>query len=51
MPVKVERSLKREAHKHGFKTGGKRYNAYVYGTLAKLKKHNSRLSTSKRKHK
>jgi hypothetical protein len=38
MPAKMEKSLKQEALKHGFKKGGKRYNAYVYGTLAKLKK-------------
>lgn len=44
MPLKAERSLKREAHKHGFKTGSKRYRAYVYGTLNKLKKLHKRKS-------
>lgn len=38
MPLKMEKSLKHEAVKHGFKKGGKRYNAYVYGTLNKFKK-------------
>lgn len=36
MPKKVEAKLKREAKKKGF--GKKRTNAYVYGTLAKLKR-------------
>lgn len=35
MPIKVERKLKAEARRKGF--GKKRTNAYVYGTLAKLK--------------
>jgi hypothetical protein len=38
MPKKLELSLKRGAKKHRFKTGGKRYDAYVYGYLAKRKK-------------
>lgn len=36
MPVKVERRLMREARHKGLK--GRRYKAYVYGTLARLKK-------------
>lgn len=36
MPVKLERKLKREAKKKGLSE--KRMNAYVYGTLNKLKK-------------
>lgn len=36
MPEQLERKLKSEAHDKGFKTGSKRYNAYVYGTLNKL---------------
>jgi len=33
MPVKMERTLKKQARKKGLK--GKRANAYVYGTLRK----------------
>ena len=33
MPKKMERELKREARKKGYK--GKRADAYVYGTLRK----------------
>lgn len=40
MPKAVERKLKREARKKGF--GKKRTNAYVYGTLAKIKKRRRR---------
>lgn len=36
MPKKVEAKLKAEARKKGF--GRKRTGAYVYGTLAKIKK-------------
>jgi len=36
MPIKVERSLKRSAKKLGL--GKARKAAYVYGTLAKIKK-------------
>jgi hypothetical protein len=36
MPKKVERKLKAEAKKKGLK--GRRANAYVYGTLSKIKK-------------
>ena len=36
MPKKLEARLKREARKKGL--GKKRTGAYVYGTLAKLKK-------------
>lgn len=36
MPKKLEARLKREARAKGF--GRKRTNAYVYGTLAKIKK-------------
>lgn len=36
MPKKVEAKLKTEARKKGF--GRKRTGAYVYGTLAKIKK-------------
>lgn len=35
MPLKMERSLKAQARKHGFAPGSKRYDAYVYGTLRK----------------
>lgn len=38
MPVVVERKLKKQAKKLGFKPGSKRFNAYVYGTLAKIAK-------------
>lgn len=33
----MEKSLMRQARKHQFKKGSKRYNAYVYGTLQKHK--------------
>jgi len=36
MPLKLERKLKRQAKKKGFK--GKRADRYIYGTMAKLKK-------------
>lgn len=36
MPKKIERRLKATARKRGY--GKKRTGAYVYGTLAKLKK-------------
>ena len=36
MPVRVERRLRREARHKGLR--GKRFKAYVYGTLARLKK-------------
>ena len=36
MPLKLERRLRREARKKHL--GKKRTNAYVYGTLAKIKK-------------
>lgn len=35
MPKKLEAKLKRQARRRGF--GKKRTNAYVYGTLAKIK--------------
>lgn len=38
MPIKAEKSLKKEARKHNFKAGSPRYNRYVFGTLAKIKK-------------
>jgi hypothetical protein len=34
MPTRLEKALKREALKKGFK--GKRFDEYVYGTLRKL---------------
>jgi len=36
MPKVLEDKLKRQARKKGYK--GKRFDAYVFGTLAKLKK-------------
>jgi len=36
MPIKIERKLKAEARRKHL--GKKRTNAYVYGTLAKIKK-------------
>lgn len=35
MPKKLEEKLKKEAHKKGLK--GDRFNAYVFGTLSKVK--------------
>ena len=40
MPKKLERKLKAEAKKKGF--GKKRTNAYVFGTLFKIKKRKKR---------
>jgi len=37
MPKKLERILKRAAKKAGLKPGSDRYNAYVYGTLNRVK--------------
>lgn len=36
MPKELEKQLKKEAHKHHLE--GKRFNAYVYGTLGKIEK-------------
>lgn len=36
MPKQLENRLRREARHKGF--SGKRYKAYVYGTLARIKK-------------
>ena len=36
MPKKLERKLKAEARKKGF--GRRRTNAYVFGTLSKIRK-------------
>jgi hypothetical protein len=47
MPKKVERKLEAEARKHGLKAGGKRFNAYVYGTLARLKKRGKKYGNGK----
>lgn len=38
MPKEIHRRLVASAKKHGFKKGSKRYNRYVYGTLAKIEK-------------
>ncbi len=35
MPEKLERKLKLEAIKKGFKPEGKRFGSYVYGSLRK----------------
>jgi len=35
MPKKVEKKLKAQAAKKGFKKGSKKYGAYVYGTMKK----------------
>lgn len=40
MPKKLKKKLKTEAIKKGFKPGSKRYNAYVFGTMEKIKKSN-----------
>ena len=36
MPKRVEQRLRREARRKGLK--GRRYKAYIYGTLARLRK-------------
>lgn len=36
MPKVIERRLRAEAKRHGFKPESTRYNRYVYGTLARL---------------
>lgn len=33
MPAKLERALKRQAKRKGFKPGSPRFRRYVYGTL------------------
>ena len=38
MPKEMERRLRREAEKQGLTPGSKEYDAYVYGTLAKIEK-------------
>jgi len=38
MPAALHRALAKSARKKGYKPGSKKYNAYVYGTLAKHKK-------------
>ena len=43
MPEKVHRELAAEARAKGLT--GKRYNAYVYGTLAKIEKRHKAQST------
>ena len=40
MPIKIERALKRAAKKKGLNK--KRAGAYIYGTLAKIKKAKSK---------
>ena len=42
MPKALEDRLMREADAKGFKRGGKRWRAYVYGTMAKIKEHLSK---------
>lgn len=42
MPKDIERKLKQEAKKKGFKPGSERFNRYVYGTLAKIEKMTSK---------
>jgi hypothetical protein len=38
MPAKEEREIRRSAKKAGLKTGSARWKAYLYGTLALIKK-------------
>lgn len=38
MPEQLERALQQEARKHHFKPGGKRWNAYVHGTIARIER-------------
>jgi hypothetical protein len=38
MPIKEERKVKRSARKAGLKPGSKKYKAYVWGTMGKIKK-------------
>ncbi len=38
MPVQLEKELKLEAIKKGFHSGSKKFGAYVFGSLAKIKK-------------
>lgn len=38
MPAEVEAALKASARRQGLKPGTKRWRAYVYGTLARIKK-------------
>lgn len=38
MPKRLEHILQVSAEKRGLKKGTRRYNAYVYGTLTKIKR-------------
>lgn len=38
MPQAAERSLRRGARRAGLRPGSRRWRAYVYGTLARLKR-------------
>lgn len=46
MPKRLEQRLQREARRKGF--SGKRYKAYVYGTLARIKSRQKRRRKGKR---
>lgn len=37
MPIKEERQVKESARKAGLKAGSARYDAYVWGTMNKIK--------------
>jgi len=38
MPAALERSLRRGARRAGLRPGGRRWRAYVFGTLAQIKR-------------
>lgn len=38
MPLKQEKMIRKSAKKAGLRKGTKSYNAYLYGTLNKIKK-------------
>jgi hypothetical protein len=38
MPIEEERKIRASAHRAGLKEGSKRWKAYLYGTLAMIKK-------------
>ena len=49
MPIAEERRIRYEARRAGLKPGSERYQAYVYGTLNKIKEARKRKRGSRSK--
>jgi hypothetical protein len=49
MPTKIDRKLKKGAHKKGLKPGTDRYNKYVYGTGSRIQANMARKRKAGRK--